>query len=276
MSDATKVADAEKLDKILSHLDSTAKRLDAMEESRKADAAKVESVMAKMDAEEKAKADAAEKEKADAEEKEKADAECKAKEEEKAKADAAEKEKADAAEKEKADAAAKKADSNDEMKALRAQIDAMARRMPAEVTAEVRSRMVGYQSKAEKVAQAFGDSAGAPSFVQGESEHDYRVRLASKYQKFAKNPKIKSAKLVEIKDSDSLEVFEDAIYADAMAEAFRPSEIRPGQMIPQRSKDAADRTITRYVGDPNACWDQFNPPVRHVRRLMTPGSSRVQ
>jgi hypothetical protein len=274
--------DSEKLDKVLGHLDSVHRRMDAADEERKADRSRLDAVCTKMDADDKSRKDEKEedeKKKADAARK---DAEDKEKDE-KAKADAAKADaaKADAA---KADAARKDAEEEEKKKAdatrgdsqaskkLQEQIDALARRMPPEFTPEIRQRMAGFQTRAEHVYQAVGDSAGAPPPNQGESEIDYRVRLMSKYQTHAKNAKIKNAKLGDIKDASALEVFEDAIYADALD---GPSEVTAGVLIPQRIKDAAGREITRYKGDPNACWDQFNPPYRHVRRLVTPGSSRV-
>jgi chemotaxis protein histidine kinase CheA len=273
MSDEKKDADG-KLDKILSHLDSQAKRLDAMESNYSDGMKKLDSACSKMDAaeEEKKKADAA---KADAEEeKKKADAAKadadKEEAEKKAKCDAEDKAKADAA----AADAAKKADASESTKELHAKIEALSRLMPAQVTAEVRTRMVGFQSKAEKVAQAFGDSAGAPPFVNGESEADYRIRLLSKYKNFSKS--YKDADLTKVGDASVFGAIEDSIYADAMSEAARPSTVQRGVMIPVRNKDAAGREITRYVGHADSCWDQFNPPVRYLRRILTPGSSRLQ
>lgn len=276
MPDEIKNDDA-KLDKVLSHLDSLHKRMDAAEEERKADKARVDAACERMDAaeEERKKADAARADAAKEEEKAKADAEEKAK----ADAAAAEKMKADAAaeeERKRADAARADAAGGEANKKLQAQIDALARRLPADLPPDIRQRMTGFQLRAEPVYLAFSDAAGAPPPVQGESEIDYRIRLASKFQMHARNPKVKGAKLTEIKDSGALEVFEDAIYADALAEASNPTTLQPGIMIPQKTRDQAGREITRYVGHPNACWDQFKPPVRYARRILTPGASRVQ
>lgn len=275
--------DEGKLDKILSHLDSTStkldavsKRMDAMETSygdgmKRLDAAceRMDSA-AKKDAEkeedEKKKADAA---KADAA---RADAE---KEEEKKKADAAKKDADDKKEEEdkKADAARADAAGGAATKKLQEQIDALSRRVPADLPPDIRQRMVSFQSKAERVFQALGDSAGAPPAANGESEMDYRVRLLSGFKKHSKS--YKDADLAKIGDAAVFGMIEDAIYADAVAEASNPSTIAPGILIPQRIKDAAGREITRYKGDAGSCWDVFNPPVRHVRRLLTQGSARV-
>jgi hypothetical protein len=46
---------------------------------------------------------------------------------------------------------------------------------------------------------------------------------------------------------------------------------RPGEIHATVVNDASGRPITSYRGDPNACWDQFNPGVRYIRGFNTPG-----
>lgn len=273
----------EKLDAIASHLDSNSKkmdaiasRMDAMETGMADSAKRLDAVCMKQDAaeDEKKKSDAVRAD-ADKEEEAKKDAarkDAEKEEEEKKKADAA---KADA---EKEAEEKKKADSarNDSasLKKLQEQIDALTRTAPAILDADTRKRVVEFQSKAQRVAQAFGDSKDAPAICQGEAEQDYRIRLLSKYKDFSKS--YKDADMSKIHDASVFTSIEDAIYNDAMAEAERPSTVQPGVMIPQKIKDAAGREITKYHGDPAACWDKFNPPVRYVRRILTNGAARVQ
>ncbi len=285
------IKDSEKLDAIMSGLDS-------IKAAQKADREKLDAACAKMDSWEKEKMDAAKRD-AEEEEKKKSDAARRdAEEEEKKKADAAradaeaeEKKKADAA---LADAAKRDAEEEERKKADAARADAMrldsaaitarvdaavAAAMKArvvEVPPDVRARLSTYQSRWERVYQAFRDASGAPAPNVGETEIDYRARLASKYQSLAKNPKIKDAKLTEIKDSMTMDLVEDAIFNDALAEATHPTTITPGVLLPHKIRDAAGREITKYTGDPNACWDQFNPPIQYVRKILTPGSARLQ
>jgi hypothetical protein len=134
---------------------------------------------------------------------------------------------------------------------------------------EARQRLHAIESKWAPVAQAFGDSAAGP--LAGEGERDYRVRLASKYQKFSKNPKIRDATPSML--HGSIDFVEDAVLTDALHEASHPSAFRPGVLKYVATPDASGRPITRAVGDPNACWDQFNPSIRYVRKLLTPGTS---
>lgn len=265
--------DAEKLDKILSHLDSAntkmdalSKRLDAAEAERMDSAKKLDAACARMDEFDKARKDAAEKEeeqkKADAARK---DAEEKEKEE-KAKADAAKRD-AEEEEKRKADAAARAtAGDGESIRKLQAQIDALSRQAPAVLAPEMRQKMVGHQAKAERVAQAFGDSQGAPVFVNGEAEHDYRVRLLSKYQKHSK--RYKDSDLAKVLDESVFSTIEDAIYADAMAAAEHPADVPANVLIPRIRKDATGLARFKdYLGQPGACWNRFKLPTRFVKRF---------
>jgi hypothetical protein len=285
MTDAAKL-DA-KLDSILGGLKDAADerkadraRMDAAEKERKADREKLDSYCAKSDAAEKERMDAA---KADAEKKKEEEEKCRKDAEEKAKADAeratadAAAAKADADAKAKADAAAAAtAAEGSELAKLRGEFATLSRLVPAQVTPEVRQRMAGFQRRAHETHLAFGDSAGAPAPMNGESEVDYRIRLLSGFQKHSKVYKDADLSKVAIADVSVFGAIEDSIYSDAMHEAEHPSVITKGVLIPQKIMDGAGRTITKYVGDPNACWDQFNPPIRHVRRIHVPGSARLQ
>lgn len=132
-----------------------------------------------------------------------------------------------------------------------------------------RSDFTAAQIKCDRVAHAFGDSAPPP--LAGERLHDYRARLASLYQRFSKS--FKNANLSRVGDPVALSAVEDAIYNDALAEAKHPTSasLKPGELRAVVTLDAANRPITRYVGGDGACWNQFNPPVRHVQRFNTSG-----
>jgi hypothetical protein len=269
--------DAEKLDKILSHLDSASEKMDAFSKRLDSIEAKADASCTRMDAFEKARADSEEKEK---EEKAKADAakkdadekEAKAKadaEEEKAKADKARKDAEEEEAKKKADAA--RADSTAD---LRAQIDALTRRLPADLPADARQKMVGHQAKAERVAQAFGDSVGAPTFVNGESEHDYRVRLLTKYKVHSKT--YKDSDLSKVQDAAIFDSVEASIYADAYAAAMHPTDIPVNVLLPRVTQDATGRKITSFVGSPGSCWNRFKMPYRFVKGWGDPKTGKMQ
>jgi hypothetical protein len=260
--------DSEKLDAIASHLDSLHKRMDASEEERKADRARIDAACARMDAseEERKKADAARKDAEDKDKEEKAKADAARKdaeaEEERKKADKAKVDAAAEEERKKADAAAR-ADATSTA-ALRTQVEELSRRMPAELPDDLRTKMVAHQTKAERVAQAFGDSAGAPRYLNGETEMQYAVRLANKYK--THSPRFKNADLSLVADPAVFAHVEDAIYADAMAAALNPKDLPDNVLIPRTIADATGRKITKFLGTAGACWNRFKMPYRFVKR----------
>jgi hypothetical protein len=134
-----------------------------------------------------------------------------------------------------------------------------------------RSDFAAAQIKANRVANAYGDSAPPP--LAGESLLDYRARLASVYKKFSKA--FQNSDLQKIGDPSAMSGIEDAIYLDALAEARHPTaaSLAPGQLRAITTMDASNRPITRYVGSAGACWDQFNPPYRYVRGFNVAGKA---
>jgi chemotaxis protein histidine kinase CheA len=252
---ADKDTDSTKLDEIKGYLDE-------FKAERKADREKLDAACAKMDAWEKEKSDKA---KADAEEKEKeekekadkmkADAEAKEKDEkekaDKAKADA-EKEEKEKADKAKADAA--RAVTDPALAARIAAIEAGMLGLPAHGSGADRAPYIDAQVKAERVYQAFGDSAGAPPALRGESVDGYQRRLLGRFKDHS--PRWKAKDLAKL-DASVLDIAEEQIYADAMSAALHPTDIPEGTMRRIEKKDNAGRTHASYVGDERAAWSQF-------------------
>lgn len=257
MATETKVdsgKEGEKLDTILSHLDSLHKRMDAADKERADSAKRFDAACERMDGFDKARKDAEEQtkeqERADAEAKVKADAA-----EEEAKADKSRKDAEDKEKEEKAKADAAHADSN---ASLRARLDALDKRT-VEMPEADRALFVDAQSKAERVAQAFGDSA--PRWVSGESLPQYRQRLLGKFKQHSAD--WKGVELAKLGD-DALAVAETKIYADAWQAAIRPANVEGGMLREVTDTDRTGRKITRFYGDPEACWSHFKQPARHV------------
>lgn len=118
---------------------------------------------------------------------------------------------------------------------------------------------VNAQARADKVAQAFGDSA--PRWVDGESLSQYRQRLLSKFK--AHSADWKGVALAKLGD-DVLGVAETRIYADAIVAATDPANVPAGQLREIIETDRSGRRISRFIGDPGACWDMFKQPARNV------------
>lgn len=237
-----------KLDKIADHLDSLHKRMDSYDEAEKC----------RKDSEEK-------KDKEEEEEKAKKDAE------EKAKKDASKKDDEKSLKEEREENGLKRDDADkrhDSVTVNAAEWAAMQSRLAqidqrtAPLADEDRAKFVSAQDRANRIYQAFGD-AGAPRWLDGESLQQYRQRLAQPLKKHSKAwAGIEIAKLPE----DAFVVAETAIYHDAQAAAEAPVAGPSGGLRRVVTQDAAGRRISRFYGDPEACWGTFKDPV--VRALV--------
>lgn len=233
-------ADAgEKLDKVLSALDSLSRRMDAMEEEdrKKADAAKADAEKCEAKADEgkdgpheeddKAKEVAADKARKDSEE-------------EKAKADAEEKEREERA----------KADAD-----IARRIADVERKLPRQMTDAEYESMADAQARADSVFAAYGKRAPRP--LDGESEVTYRRRLAREIQKNTKG--FKSFDFSGLAGK-SFEQIEGMIYADAMEMAAHPEDLAAGELRAITTTETSGHRVTRFVGK-SSFVNQFKPPV---------------
>jgi 8-oxo-dGTP pyrophosphatase MutT (NUDIX family) len=219
-------ADSDKWDKLMSAVDSIAKRMDSFEKP-KADA---------MPGEELPVGD------------KKADSEKEA--EEKAKADAEEKEKEEAA----------KADS--EKSALLARVSQLetllvqtAKLTPKPLNDAEYAAMADAQAKADSIYSAFGKSANRP--LNGEDLLAYRKRLAAPMK--AHSSAWKDVDLSKL-DASVFDIAESAIYADAQVAAINPVSA-PSEGLRAVTRDTGTgHKITTFYGRPNAWMDDFRSP----------------
>jgi colicin import membrane protein len=223
-------AAGEKLDKILTCLDSLSGRMDAMEASDKARKDSEESEKkeredkARKDAEEtEAKRVAADKSRKDGEESE----EEKKAREDKARKDAEEAEAKRREEDEKADRARK------DSEAMQARIKDLEARLPKARTDSDYGAMADAQAKADDAYQAFGDSAPAP--LNGETLSDYQRRLATGLKRHS--TKWKDVDLYALPDAVA-DIARADVYADASAAALAPpDDLAPGQFMEVRKRN---------------------------------------
>lgn len=256
------------LDKLLTKMDACMQRMDGIEErfakkdveEKKADGEKkpgdaelTAADKAKKDAEEKEKADAEMKEKADAEEKEKADAKAKADAEKEGKDDV----KDDAA---RADAAAARKETAE----LRAQLDALAKKIPSERSDADINAMTGIQARADAAFRAHGVTTGAPRFLNGEDALGYRRRLARDHQAHSKA--WKDVDLGVLNDS-VMSLAEDAIYADSLAVAADPATHASGGLRMVRGETASGHKEIKFYGQPKDWMGRFGGSQRFVTKL---------
>lgn len=236
-----KDADAgEKLDKVLSCLDSIVEKHDAL--SKRMDS--YEEMADKKDSKKDAKKDAAE---------EKAKEEAAAVAADKNKKDSARKdepaereemaERIKAKEKEKADADAKAdSDAKDarDVKRMIADLDA---RIPKQLSDADYAAMADSQARADDVYSAFGKRAPRP--LDGESNVAYRRRLATGLKGHSKT--WKEIDLLALTDS-ALPIAEEQIYADAQTAALNPVDMEEGQLRPVVRRDETGRNVTTFHG----------------------------
>lgn len=271
-SDAAK-ADAEagqKLDRMLSCLDSMSKRMDALEESeKKDDDDDDEEEMADKKKDAKRKDEWPDKdEKKDAKRKDaKKDAQVNkiaADDDDDAKKDDDEDMDEDD-DKAKRLAADKKKDSRKDSRAdseLIARLDRLERMRS--VTDEDRAAMAQIQSRADSAYTMLGDAA--PRFMDGEEKNDYRIRLLKKLQ--PKSPKWKDYDFAKA-DSALLDIAEKDIYADAVASAMSPADLAEGHLRMIKKVDETGRPHILWAGQPRAWMQQFQPPTRRVTQFET-------
>lgn len=257
-ADAAK-ADAEagqKLDKLLSCMDSLSKRMDAWD--------------AKMDAEEeeKKKADAAKK---DADEKE----------EEEKKADASKKDE-DGEIEEKGDPKELKADKAkkdaEEMADSRKDSDEAVKRLVSEQVAAALAKfktehhrsdadeaeLAAEQSRADQVYSIHSKSAPRP--MEAETVIAYKKRLASGMQSHSAKWKDADLGRIAIADPKTFDSICDAIYADAVEAGKHPVSIGEMELREVRRRDPdSGHMIKEYYGDPSAWMSQFSGGRRVAR-----------
>jgi hypothetical protein len=128
--------------------------------------------------------------------------------------------------------------------------------LPKELTDVEHRTMLDHQARADRVFQAFSDSAPRP--LSGENEIGYRRRLANKLK--VHSPKWSKAKLDSL-DGDVFDNIEAEIYSDAMTVGTSPAAVAPGTMQ-TRITHQGGHEIREYIGEPRAWMDDVVGPAR--------------
>lgn len=226
-------ADAEKYDKLMSAVDSLCKRMDSMEEAKKADALPA----AELKVGDK-KADSDEEKDAKEKEAEAAKLKAEAKEEE-AKADAAKRESA----------------LLDRVAQLEKMLIATASLTPKPLTDDDHAAFADAQAKADSIYSAFGKQA--PRALNGEDVLSYKKRLAAQMK--AHSAAWKDVDLSKL-EASVFQIAETAIYADAMGAAIHPVESPEGGLRAVTKDTGTGHRVTTFYGRPGDWMDQFRPP----------------
>jgi hypothetical protein len=140
-------------------------------------------------------------------------------------------------------------------------LSALIGQMPKSMSDADYAAMADYQARADSVYSAFGERAPAP--LQGEAAPAYRIRLAKGMQSHSE-----AWKSVPLRDlpENALDIAEAAIYADATAAARSPVGVSAGSLRAIKKRDAADRVITEFVGEPSAWMGEFRTAPRAIAK----------
>ena len=140
-------------------------------------------------------------------------------------------------------------------------LSALIGQMPKSMSDADYAAMADYQARADSVYGAFGERAPAP--LQGEAAPAYRIRLAKGMQSHSE-----AWKSVPLRDlpENALDIAESAIYADATAAARSPVGVSAGSLRAIKKRDAADRVITEFVGEPSAWMGEFRTAPRAIAK----------
>lgn len=263
-------ADAgQKLDKILTAMDSMSKRMDSMEKRMDDDDAKRDDARKRDDAKKRDDEEKEEKEKEDRDDAKKRDdarkrddeGEEKKEEPEETVADRKKRdddsrkdarkrddakrddeEKDEKKEEEKADAKRDDSDLHDRLARLE-------RRVANPLTDKDFHAMADAQARADDVFALFGQHAPRP--LDGETLSLYRRRVAKALKAHSKQ--WKDVDVGAVVDSVAFDIMEKQIYADAAATARSPIDVPLGTLREMTSRDRTGRLITEFAGAP-ASW----------------------
>ncbi|MHB8388254.1 MAG: DUF2213 domain-containing protein [Acidobacteriaceae bacterium] len=135
--------------------------------------------------------------------------------------------------------------SNTQLKRVIAEMQANLSRVMTPLSNADRDALAVAQSRADSLAQMFGDSVTPP--LHGETPIQYRKRLAAKFQPHS--TAVKDIKLDSLEPS-AFDLIEDRIYADALTVARTPNKASIGKLlaIRHRNEDTGQITTT-YTGD---------------------------
>jgi hypothetical protein len=121
------------------------------------------------------------------------------------------------------------------------------------------------QSKAEVIFRALGREAATPLFASGEKIEDFRKRICNRLVQYS--PVWRGVDTTPFSGA-ALDMAERQIYADAISFAYSPASVPQGELREVIETDRTNRRISKFIGDPSACWDAFKSPVRFVRGMI--------
>lgn len=156
--------------------------------------------------------------------------------------------------------------SNAQLKQVIAEMQANLSRVMTPLSNADRDALAVAQSRADSLAQMFGDSVTPP--LHGETPIQYRKRLAAKFQQHS--TAVKDIKLDSLEPS-AFDLIEDRIYADALTVARTPNKASVGKLLPirHRNEDTGQITTT-YTGDIGSWMKHYGAEGMRIMKFNTP------
>jgi 8-oxo-dGTP pyrophosphatase MutT (NUDIX family) len=131
--------------------------------------------------------------------------------------------------------------------------------MPKNDSDEDYAAMADAQARADSVYSAFSERAPRP--LAGETIKQYRVRLLKGVQKYSKDWKDATLRIL---DDAVLNIAEKAIYADAQAASRDPMGVPSGHLREVRKRDATGREIVEFMGSWGDAFGEFRTAPRSM------------
>jgi hypothetical protein len=138
-------------------------------------------------------------------------------------------------------------------------------------SAEARAEFANIQARTDAVLNMHGLRAAAP--MVGETMIAYRRRMLKDVQRTCAKNAPGRTYVVDSLDGANLDQVERHIFADAMTEAQRPTDIAAGQLREVRKSSEAGHRVSEFYGEPKAWMDPIGNPAggRRVTTFLKDG-----
>jgi hypothetical protein len=133
---------------------------------------------------------------------------------------------------------------------------------PINASDRARRAAAEFQTRADRVFEAFSIADSCPRYQDGETFVGYQQKILSKLKRYSSA--WSKADLYSIRDGATLAVAADQIFADAYAAASAPPSVGSGVLRAVEETDRTGRKITRFFGDPEATWGMFKQQPRRM------------
>ena len=133
---------------------------------------------------------------------------------------------------------------------------------PIENSDKLRTAAADFQGRADAVFQMQGGASSAPRYLAGETLLGYKRRILRGLKNYS--PSWKDSNVMAINDSQTLEVVADQIFKEAKAHLSSPASVPAGYVREIRERDQSGREIIRFVGNAEDVWGPWKATTRRL------------